>query len=71
MRPGRIVMLVLGTLCALMGLGLLAGAGVTGWANYEQRDGRYFTAPLERYSSESYALTISRLDVMSGEGVPD
>ena len=46
MRPGRIVMLVLGALSALLGLGLLAGAGVAGWANYQQRDNGYFTTPL-------------------------
>ena len=43
---GRIVMLVLGTLAALLGLGLLAGAGATGWANYQQRDGGYLHHPV-------------------------
>ena len=47
MRPGRIVMLVLGTLSALLGLGLLAGAGAPGWANYQQRDNGFFTTPSE------------------------
>ncbi|MEQ4519210.1 DUF4389 domain-containing protein [Pseudarthrobacter sp. B907] len=65
MKPGRIVMLVLGTLAALLGLGLLAGAGFTGWANYQQRDGGYFTTPSERYSADSYALTSPRLDIMT------
>ncbi|QDY89847.1 DUF4389 domain-containing protein [Arthrobacter sp. UKPF54-2] len=65
MKPGRIVMLVLGTLSALLGLGLLAGAGFTGWANYQQRDGGFFTTPSERYSSDSYALTSPRLDIMT------
>ncbi|WP_427135563.1 DUF4389 domain-containing protein [Pseudarthrobacter sp. S9] len=71
MRPGRIVMLVLGTVGALLGLGLLAGAGAAGWANYQQRDGGYFTSPLERFSGGSYALASPRLDVMTGRGVPD
>ena len=65
MKPGRIVMLVLGTLSALLGLGLLAGAGFTGWANYQQRDGGYFTTPSERYTADSYALTSPRLDIMT------
>ncbi|QDW31109.1 DUF4389 domain-containing protein [Arthrobacter sp. KBS0702] len=65
MKPGRIVLLVLGTLFALLGLGLLAGAGFTGWANYQQRDGRYFTTPSERYTADSYALTSPRLDIMT------
>ncbi len=68
MKPGRIVMLVLGTLAALLGLGLLAGAGFTGWANYQQRDGGYFTTPSERYTADSYALTSPRLDVMTDAG---
>jgi hypothetical protein len=68
MKPGRIVMLVLGTLAALLGLGLLAGAGFTGWANYQQRDGGYFTTPSERYTVDSYALTSPRLNVMTDAG---
>jgi len=61
-------MLVLGTLLAMLGLGLLAGAGFTGWANYQQRDGGYFTTPSERYTADSYALTSPRLDVMTEVG---
>ena len=57
MRPGRIVMLVPGTLSALLGLGLLAGAGAVGWANYQQRDNGFFTTPVERFAADSYALT--------------
>lgn len=71
MRPGRIVMLVLGTLSALLGLGLLAAAGAAGFANYLQRDNGYFTTPSERYATNSYALTTPRLDIMADEGVPD
>ena len=71
MKAGRIVMLVIGALCALVGLGLLAGAGVAGWANHQQRDGRYFTTPSETYSGDSYALTTPRLDTMTGEGLPE
>ena len=71
MKAGRIVMLVIGALCALVGLGLLAGAGVTGWANYQQRDGRYFITPSAPFSGDSYALTTPRLDVMTGGGLPE
>jgi hypothetical protein len=39
MNPGRIVMLVLGTLGALLGLGLLAGAAGVAWVNSQQREG--------------------------------
>ncbi|MDJ0354220.1 DUF4389 domain-containing protein [Pseudarthrobacter sp. PH31-O2] len=71
MRPGRIVMLVLGTLSALLGLGLLAGAGAAGFGNYVQRDNGYFTTPSERYATSGYALTTPRLDIMTERGVPD
>ncbi|SFU15943.1 DUF4389 domain-containing protein [Arthrobacter sp. ov118] len=71
MKAGRIVMLVLGALCALIGLGLLAGAGVTGWANYQQRDGGYFTTPFETFAGNSYALTTPRLDIMTEDAMPD
>jgi hypothetical protein len=71
MKAGRIVMLVIGALCALVGLGLLAGAGVAGWANYQQRDGRYFTTPQAPFSGDSYALTTPRLDMMTGGGLPE
>lgn len=66
MRPGRIVMLVLGTLSALFGLSLLVGAAGTGWANYLQRNNGYFTTPSERFAANSYALSSPPLDVMTG-----
>jgi hypothetical protein len=65
MRPGRIVMLVLGTLSALLGLGLLVGAGVAGWANYQQRDNGYFTTPSARFAADAHALTSPRLGIMT------
>ncbi|WP_144672462.1 DUF4389 domain-containing protein [Arthrobacter sp. U41] len=71
MRPGRIVMLVLGTLSALLGLGLLAGAGAVGWANYQQRDNGFFTTPVERFAADSYALTSPRLDIMTESSYPE
>ncbi|HET8880304.1 MAG TPA: DUF4389 domain-containing protein [Arthrobacter sp.] len=68
MKPGRVVLLVLGSLAALLGLGLLAGAAFTGWANYQQRDGGYFTTPSERYTVSGYALALPRLDIMANAG---
>jgi hypothetical protein len=59
------VMLVLGTLSALLGLGLLAGAGATGWAVYQQRDDGYFTTPQARFAADAFALTSPRLGVMT------
>ena len=71
MRPGRIVMLVLGTLSALLGLGLLAGSGAVGWANYQQRDNGFFTTPVERFAANSFALTSPRLDIMTESSFPE
>lgn len=71
MRPGRIVMLILGTLSALIGLGLLVGAGAAGWANYQQRDNGYFTSPSEHYTTDSYALTSPRLNILTQGGLSD
>jgi Domain of unknown function (DUF4389) len=71
MRPGRIVMLVLGALSALFGLGLLAGAAAAGWANYQQRDNGYFTTPTARFAADAYALTSPHPGAMApGRSVP-
>lgn len=70
MKPGRIVMLVLGTLAALMGLGLLITAGAVGWVNFQQRDNGYFTTTTERYDVDSRAITSPGLNVMVDEELP-
>jgi len=71
MKPGRIVMLVLGTLAALMGLGLLTGAGFVGWVNFQQRDNGYLTTPTERYDVATRAITSPGLDILVDEELPD
>lgn len=71
MKAGRIVMLVIGALCAMLGLGLLAGAGVAGWVNYQQRDGRYFITQPAPFTANSYALTTPGLDFGTGGGMRD
>jgi hypothetical protein len=71
MKPGRIVMLVLGTLAALMGLGLLSAAGAVGWVNFQQRDDGYFTTPTERYDVGTRAITTPGLNVMVDKELPD
>jgi hypothetical protein len=70
-KTGRVLLLVLGTILALLGLGLLAGAAGTGWANAQQRDGGYLTTPTERYQSPFYALTTQGLNIMADRSVPD
>lgn len=71
MKPGRIVMLVIGTLSALLGLGLLAGAFGVGWLNFQQRDEGYFTTQTHRFEVGSYAITSAGLDVMVGGRLPN
>lgn len=70
MKPGRIVMLVLGTLAALMGMGLLTAAGAVGWVNFQQRDNGYFTTPTERYDVATRAITSPGLNVLVDEELP-
>lgn len=71
MKTGRVVMLVLGTLAALLGLGLLAGAAGAGWLNFQQRDKGYFTSSMERFEANSNAITSVGLDIMAGRKLPD
>ncbi|WP_395399974.1 DUF4389 domain-containing protein [Arthrobacter sp. UC242_113] len=71
MKPGRMVMLVLGTLAALLGLGLLAGAAGVGWLNFQQRDEGYFTTQSHRFDAASSAITTAGLDVMVQGRLPD
>lgn len=71
MKPGRMVMLVLGTLAALLGLGLLAGAAGVGWLNFQQRDEGYFTTQAHRFDAPSPAITSAGLDVLVTGRLPD
>lgn len=71
MKTGRMVMLVLGTLAALLGLGLLAGAAGTGWLNFQQRDEGYFTSSSERFEAGSNAIISVGTDIMAGGKLPD
>ncbi|MDQ1593703.1 MAG: hypothetical protein QOH40_259, partial [Arthrobacter pascens] len=71
MKPGRMVMLVLGTLSALLGLGLVAAAAGTGWLNIQQRDEGFFTSSTERFEASSNAITSVGVDIMVGQRLPD
>jgi hypothetical protein len=59
------VMLVIGTLLAMLGLALLIASASLGgaWAA-QQRDG-YVTVPFERYQADTYALTTMRVDIIA------
>src|SRR4051812_16263802 len=54
---GRIALIVLGSLAALIGAGLLAGGGGLLWADQTQRDDDgYLSTPSERFEVSSYAI---------------
>ena len=63
MSAGRVVLIVLGALGVLFGLAVLAGGGFLLWADRTQREDGYLTTPTERFSTPTYALTRTRLDV--------
>ena len=65
---GRIVLVVLGSVAALIGAGLLAaGCGVL-WADQTQRDADgYLTTPTERFASSSYAIVSEDIDLVQPE----
>jgi Domain of unknown function (DUF4389) len=64
MKPARIVSLVIGSLPALVGFGLLAGGGILGWALGTQRDADgFFTTSNQQFTTSSYALTSDKIDL--------
>jgi hypothetical protein len=63
---GRIVSLVIGSLLALISLGLLAGGGAATWLTNTQRDSAgYVTSDKHSFSTASYALTSEQIDLGS------
>ncbi len=67
-RPGwtapRIVAVVIGSVLALVALGLVGGGGVTLWFD-QHRDGGYVTSSVESRHSDGYAITSERMDLGS------
>ncbi|HSK15405.1 MAG TPA: DUF4389 domain-containing protein [Gaiellaceae bacterium] len=58
MSAGRVVLIVLGSLTALIAAGLLAAGGFLLWANETQRDDEgFFKTPTERFETDAYALS--------------
>ena len=66
MSAGRVILIVLGSIVALLGLGLAAGGGFLLWADRTEREGGYLTTPNERFATSTYALTRERLEVDAG-----
>ena len=68
MKPARILMLILGSLLAVAGLGLGAGASVLGWGvATQQDDDGYFNTATERFASDTFAITSDTID-LEGHG---
>jgi hypothetical protein len=65
MRTGRIVMIVLGAIAALIALGLIAAGGVSLWAHETQRDADgFFTSEPVRLQSSGAAIASDSLDAV-------
>src|SRR2546421_5021193 len=66
LSTGRVILIVLGSIVALLGLGLAAGGGFLLWTDLTQREGGYLTTPTERFATSTYALTREKLEVDAG-----
>jgi Domain of unknown function (DUF4389) len=65
---GRIVLVVLGSIVALVGVALLAGGGALLWVDQSKRDDDgYLTTPTERFSTSSYAITTESIDLVDAD----
>jgi hypothetical protein len=66
MGAGRVILVVLGSIVALLGLGLAAAGGFLLWADRTQREDGYLTTQTERFATSTYALTRERLELDAG-----
>jgi hypothetical protein len=65
---GRILLVVLGSIVALLGAGLLAAGGALLWADRTHRDDDGFlTTPTERFERDSYAIVSDNIDLFEAE----
>lgn len=70
MKPGRVILLIVGSLVALIGFGLVGAGASVGWAMATQRDDAgFFTTSTERFASDGFAITSDTIDL--GEPGPD
>lgn len=65
----RTALVVIGSLIALLGLGILASGLVTLWVDRQQDDDGYLTSGPGHFASDTYAIAVSTLDV--GANGPD
>jgi hypothetical protein len=65
---GRIALVILGSLAALIGAGLLAGGCGLLWADQTQRDDDgYLSTPTERFEASSYAIVSEPIDLVEAD----
>ena len=65
---GRVVLVILGSLLALIGAGLLAGGCGLLWADQTQRDDDGFlSTPTERFEASSYAIVSEPIDLVEAD----
>ena len=68
LSAGRIVLVVLGSLAALIGAGLLAGGCGLLWVDQTQRgDDGYLSTPTERFEANSYAIVSEPIDLVEAD----
>jgi hypothetical protein len=73
MRPGRMILLIVGVLLVASGLGVVAAGTVAGWAHLVHRgDDGFVSSPEFSLASDGYAVTAEHLDlvVTPGEWTP-
>ncbi len=71
MKVGRIIMIVVGAVLALIGFGLLAGSTAGVFAYATQRTDGFFRTGEVRLASATYAITSDRVDLESEPGDAD
>jgi hypothetical protein len=66
--PGRIALVVVGSILALIGAGMLFGGAGLLWIDQTQRDDDgYLSTPRENFSTSSYAITSESIDLAGAE----
>lgn len=70
MKAGKIVALVIGCLCAVLGFAVAAGAAVVGAAYLAQNEDGFTTTPTEQYESVGHALVAGPVDLFQDEDLP-
>ena len=72
MKAGRIVMIVIGALIALVGFGMVVGGAgaLVGYGTHRDADG-YFRTPSVRLASPTYAIVSDHIDLSTRPGPSD